>query len=192
MSRILYARVSTPEQHLARQLVESKKFDKVYEEKVSGKNTDERPKLKEMLEYVREGDVIEVESYNRLARNTRDLLEIVDTFSALGVVFISHKENIDTSTPQGRLMFTIFAGLAQFERECMLQRQAEGIAIAKAEGRYTGDQHKGRQKIMPDEVKFDEVYRRWKAGGITARKAMADLGMKPNTFYRRVKEFENA
>ena len=186
MARILYARVSTEEQNLARQLTEADCYDKVFMEKISGKNM-ERPELKAMLAYVRPGDVVEVESYSRLARSTKDLLEIVEKLDAMGVHFVSKKENIDTSTPQGRLMMTIFAGLAQFEREQMKQRQAEGIAIAKAEGKYTG-----RQPIRIDADKFALVYREWKAGKLTARQAMDMLALKPNTFYRRVKDYEAA
>lgn len=185
MARILYARVSTEEQNLARQLTEAENYDKVFMEKVSGKNM-ERPQLKAMLAYVRKGDVLEVESYSRLARSTKDLLEIVERLDGMGVHFVSKKENIDTSTPQGRLMLTIFAGLAQFEREQTKERQAEGIAIAKANGVY-----KGRKPIDIDADKFDVVYREWKADKLTARKAMEMLDLKPNTFYRRVKEYEN-
>lgn len=185
MARILYARVSTEEQNLARQLTDARNYDKVFMEKVSGKNM-ERPQLKAMLAYVRKGDVLEVESYSRLARSTKDLLEIVEKLDAMGVHFVSKKENIDTSTPQGRLMLTIFAGLAQFEREQTKERQAEGIAIAKANGVY-----KGRKPIDIDADKFDVVYREWKADKLTARKAMEMLDLKPNTFYRRVKEYEN-
>lgn len=185
MARILYARVSTEEQNLARQLIDAENYDKVFMEKVSGKNM-ERPQLKAMLAYVRKGDVLEVESYSRLARSTKDLLEIVEKLDAMGVHFVSKKENIDTSTPQGRLMLTIFAGLAQFEREQTKERQAEGIAIAKANGVY-----KGRKPIDIDADKFDVVYREWKADKLTARKAMEMLDLKPNTFYRRVKEYEN-
>lgn len=184
MARILYARVSTEEQNLARQLTDAENYDKVFMEKVSGKNM-ERPQLKAMLAYVRKGDVLEVESYSRLARSTKDLLEIVEKLDAMGVHFVSKKENIDTSTPQGRLMLTIFAGLAQFEREQTKERQAEGIAIAKANGVY-----KGRKPIDIDADKFDVVYREWKADKLTARKAMEMLDLKPNTFYRRVKEYE--
>lgn len=185
MARILYARVSTEEQNLARQLTEADNYDKVFMEKISGKNM-ERPQLKAMLAYVRKGDTLEVESYSRLARSTKDLLEIVEKLDELGVHFVSKKENIDTSTPQGRLMLTIFAGLAQFEREQSRERQAEGIAIAKAEGKY-----KGRKVITVDAKKFDVVYREWKADKLTARQAMEMLNLKPNTFYRRVKEYES-
>ncbi len=142
MARIKYIRVSTREQNTARQETDTEKFDRVYIEKASGKNAD-RPELKAMLDYVREGDIVEVESYSRIARNTQDLLNIVSKLSEKGVDFVSQKEKIDTSSPSGRLMLTIFAGLAQFERECLLERQAEGIAIAKREGRM------GRPEIQP-------------------------------------------
>lgn len=184
MAKVLYARVSTQEQNLARQLTDAADYDKIYIEKISGKNT-ERPQLQAMLAYLREGDVLEVESYSRLARNTKDLLEIVDQLTKKGVSFKSKKEDVDTSTPQGRFMLTIFAGLAELEREQTLQRQAEGIAIAKAEGKY-----KGRQPISVDEKEFEAAVKAWKAGKMTARAAMEKMKLKPNTFYRRVKELE--
>lgn len=112
MARIKYIRVSTREQNTARQEADMEKFDRVYIEKASGKNAD-RPELKAMLDYVREGDIVEVESYSRIARNTQDLLAIVGKLAEKGVDFVSQKEKIDTSTPSGRLMLTIFAGLAQ-------------------------------------------------------------------------------
>ena len=176
--------MSTEEQNLARQLVQQTEYDRVFVEKVSGKNMN-RPELKAMLEYVRKGDVVEVESYSRLARNTKDLLEIVDKLTAKGVSFISKKENIDTTTPAGKLMLTIFAGIYQFERENTLQRQREGIEIAQAEGKY-----RGRKAIEVDQAKFASVYKMWKAEELTARQAMEMLNLKPNTFYRRVKEYE--
>lgn len=186
MAIIGYVRVSTQEQNEDRQLtiMEQYKADKIFTEKISGKNTD-RPQLKKMLEYVREGDTLVIESYSRLARSTKDLINLVEQLKAKGVNLISSKENIDTSTPQGRLMFTIFAGLAEFERECTLQRQAEGIAEAKKRGVY-----KGRQRIEVDTDTFKCVYDEWKQGNITARTAMQKLGLSANTFYRRVKEYE--
>lgn len=186
--KIGYIRVSTEEQNTARQelLMEQLGADKVYIEKQSGKTAD-RKQLQEMLDFARAGDTIIVESYSRLARSTRDLLSIIDKLNANGVLFVSKKENIDTNTPGGRLMMTIFAGLYQFERENMLQRQSEGIAIAKGEGKY-----KGRQPIKLDDGMFTRVYGDWKAGNITARQAMQQLNLKANTFYRRVTEYEKS
>lgn len=186
MAIIGYVRVSTQEQNEDRQLtiMEQYKAEEIFMEKISGKNTD-RPQLKEMLKYVRKGDTLVIESYSRLARSTKDLINLVEQLKDKGVNLISAKENIDTSTPQGKLMFTIFAGLAEFERECTLQRQAEGIAEAKKRGVY-----KGRQRIEVDTDTFKRVYDDWKKGNITARAAMQKLGLSANTFYRRVKEFE--
>lgn len=182
MARIKYIRVSTQEQNTARQEQDLNQYDRVYIEKASGKNAD-RPELKAMLNYVREGDVVEVESYSRIARNTQDLLSIVSQLTEKGVDFVSQKEKIDTSSASGRLMLTIFAGLAQFERECLLERQAEGIAIAKQEGRM------GRPAITPNS-EFEGIVKEWKAGVMTAVEAMKRAGMTKATFYRKVKELE--
>lgn len=136
-----------------------------------------------MLDYVRAGDVVEVESYSRIARNTQDLLSIVSQLTEKGVDFVSQKEQIDTSSPSGRLMLTIFAGLAQFERECLLERQAEGIAIAKQEGRM------GRPPVKPSSD-FESIVKEWRAGRMTAVEAMKRAGMTKATFYRKVKEID--
>ncbi len=180
--KVAYIRVSTEGQNTARQEEAMKGLgvERCFIEKISGKNTD-RPQLKAMMDFVREGDSLIVESYSRLARSTHDLLEIVDALSKKGVAFVSLKENIDTTTPQGKLMLTIFAGLAQFERECLLQRQAEGIAIAKANGVY-----KGRKPVdTPDN--WEEVVEEWKSGKISAVEAMKKTGLTKATFYRMAK-----
>ena len=180
--KVAYIRASTEGQNTARQEEAMKGLgvERCFIEKISGKNTD-RPQLKAMMDFVREGDSLIVESYSRLARSTHDLLEIVDALSKKGVAFVSLKENIDTTTPQGKLMLTIFAGLAQFERECLLQRQAEGIAIAKANGVY-----KGRKPVdTPDN--WEEVIEEWKSGKITAVEAMKETGLTKATFYRMAK-----
>ena len=182
MARIGYVRVSTEEQNTARQEIQMQDVDKLYIEKVSGKST-QRPELKKMMEYIREGDTVVVESISRFARNTKDLLSLVEELTQKGVAFVSLKESIDTATPQGQFMLTVFGAMAQLERDCILQRQREGIAIAKAEGKY-----KGRQPIAVDEETFKQQCSLWRSGEITATEAMKRLNLKPNTFYRRVKE----
>ena len=156
--------------------------EKVYIDKMSGKNAD-RPALKEMLGFVRDGDTIVTSEISRLARNTKDLLNIVSELEEKGVVFKSNKEAIDTSTKMGRFLIMIFGAVAELERNYLLSRQKEGIRVAKMEGRY-----KGRKKI---EVKdFEEIYCLWKDKKISSKRAMELLNLKPNTFYRRVKEHE--
>ena len=136
--KIGYIRVSTQEQNIVRQeaLMESLGVDEVYIDRMSGKNTD-RPELKRMLEYVRRGDTVIVESISRFARNTRDLLELVEKLTTKGVEFVSQKESIDTTTPTGKFMLTVFGAVAELEREYILQRQREGIEIAKQQGKYS-------------------------------------------------------
>ena len=152
----------------------------VFIDRMSGKNTD-RPELKHMMSFVREGDTVIVESISRFARNTRDLLELVEQLTSKRVEFVSKKEAIDTTTPTGKFMLTVFGAVAELEREYILQRQKEGIAIAKENGVY-----KGRKPIVHPE--FDAVVHEWRSGKITAAEAMRRLDMKPSTFYRKVKK----
>ncbi|MGF7060129.1 recombinase family protein [Brassicibacter mesophilus] len=184
--KVGYIRVSTTEQNTERQkaIMEGLGVEKLYTDMLSGKNTD-RPQLNALLDFVREGDTVVVESYSRLARSTKDLLDLVEKLDQKKVQFISQKENIDTSTPQGRLMFTMFAGLAQFERECLLQRQREGIEIAKQQGKY-----KGRPKKSLDN--FLELYASVKNKEISISKASKLLGVSRSTFYRKMKEHEDS
>ena len=131
--KIGYVRVSTVEQHEERQIIELKEkanVERIYKDKLSGKNT-ERPQLRAMIDFAREGDTIYVSEFSRLARSTKDLLNIIQDLREKGVQVISLKENFDTSTPAGELAMTVFAAIATFERKIMLQRQAEGIAVAK-------------------------------------------------------------
>ena len=183
--RVGYVRCSTAEQNEARQLkmMEAQNAEKLFIDKASGKSTD-RPAFKKMMAFVRAGDTVVVESISRIARNTRDLLSIVAELTDKRVDFVSLKENIDTTTPQGRFMLTVFGALAELERESILERQREGIEIAKADCKY-----KGRQPVPVDEQQLRVVCKRWRAGKIPARAAMNELGLKPNTFYRRVREF---
>ena len=179
--KIGYIRISTTEQNTARQevLMRDLGVDQVYIDRMSGKNTD-RPELKRMMSFVRNGDVVIVESISRFARNTRDLLELIEQLAVKGVEFVSKKEAIDTSTPTGKFMLTVFGAVAELEREYILQRQREGIAVAKAAGIY-----KGRKPIEHPE--FDKVVRQGREGRFTAVEAMKRLDMKPSTFYRKVK-----
>lgn len=148
-----YIRVSTIEQNPDRQYSDLKKYkiDKFFEEHASGKNT-ERPVLNEMLNFIREGDTLFIESFSRLARNTADLLNIIETLKNKNVKIISQKENLDTGSPTGKMMITMIGAIATFERELILERQKEGIAIAKAAGKY-----KGRKKILPP-TNFETLY----------------------------------
>lgn len=182
--RVFYVRCSTVEQNEARQLkmAEEQNAEKLFIDKASGKNRD-RAAFKEMMAFVRAGDVVIVESISRIARNTRDLLGIVSELTEKGVEFVSLKENMDTTTPQGRFMLTVFGALAELERESILERQREGIEIAKSEGKY-----KGRKPVEFNETQFKTVCAKWRAGEMTATAAMREVGLKPNTFYRRVKE----
>ena len=141
MSNIAYIRVSTEDQNTSRQeeLFKDYKIDRFYIEKVSGKNIKDRPELQKMMDYVRDSDIVLVESISRFGRSLQDLLNLINQLNEKGVQFKSIKEgDIDTTTPTGKLVFSIFASLAEFERETIRQRQAEGIAIAKKKGVYKG------------------------------------------------------
>ena len=181
---IAYIRVSTAEQNESRQIEGLKKYkiDKIFEEKVSAKDMN-RTQLKAMLEFAREGDKIYIWDFSRLARSTKDLLEIVECIEKKGINLISIKENLDTNTATGKLMLTMIGAINEFERANLLERQREGILIAKKKGKF-----KGRKPIdYPKE--WDSVYAKWKRREITAGKAMELLDLKRNTFYKLVKNF---
>lgn len=160
-------------------------IDRIFEEKISGKDTN-RPQLQEMIKFAREGDTVYVESFSRLARNMLDLLTIIDQLSKRNVGFISLKENIDTTTPAGRLQLNVFGAIYQFERECSKERQREGIDLALAENRPYG---RPRTVIITDE--FVTAYKQWKSGAITATKAIELSKTSRAGFYKLVKEIEN-
>ena len=182
---IAYIRVSTVDQNEDRQVkaMEKEDIEKYFTEKVSAKDTN-RPSLTEMLEFARAGDTIVVQDFSRLARSTQDLLSIVKQLEAKGVKLKSIKENLDTNTSTGKLMLTMIGAINEFERANMLERQREGIAIAKNKGAY-----KGRKEIEKPEG-WSEVYKQWKSRELTANKAMELLGLKRNTFYKLVKDSE--
>lgn len=182
--KVGYVRISTKEQNTARQdlLMQKLEVERVFTDKVSGKNQ-ERPELHKMMDFIREGDSLTVESISRFARNTRDLLDLTATLEEKKVQFISQKESIDTSTPTGKFMLAVFGALAELERDNILERQAEGIAIAKAEGRMNG-----RPKKAADT--FEAVYLDVKAGKLSATAAAKQIGVSRSTWYRKAREYE--
>ena len=182
-----YIRVSSREQNSARQefIMSSLGVDKIFIDRLSGKDT-KRPELQKMLEYVREGDTLIVESFSRLARSTRDLLDIIDSLDKKGVQFKSQKEQIDTTTPTGKFFLTVLAALSELERSVLLERQREGIECAKAAGKY-----RGGVKKYTDWEKFAKLYKKWKNEEITAVEFQKRIGMTAPTFYRRVKQYES-
>lgn len=184
--KVGYIRVSAIDQNTESQksLLGNVGMDKVFEEKLSGKNTD-RPQLQAMLDYVREGDTVYVKDLSRLARNTKDLLYIVEYLNQKRVGLFSIKENIDTSTNFGKLMLTFLGAIYEFERANLLERQRDGIAVAKKQGKY-----KGRKKV-PKPANFKEVYQKWINRQITSISAIRELNISEYAFYKFVRE-ENA
>ena len=181
---VFYARCSTANQNIQRQLETAKEVnaEKIFIDKKSGKNTD-RPELKAMLNFVREGDQVIVSDISRLARSTKDLLNIIEQLTEKGVEFKSRKEAIDTTTPQGKFVLSVFGALAELERETILQRQREGIEIVKAEGKY-----KGRKRLELDEKELTRLCKEWREGKRSALSICKQLNCSSQTFYRRVKE----
>ena len=185
--RVAYVRVSTVDQNEARQVEALEKHDieRWYTEKISGKDT-KRPKLQEMLNFVREGDTVYIHDLSRLARNTKDLLTIVENLNSRGVDLVSNKENIDTRTPVGKLMLTMVSAFYEFERASLRERQLEGIALAKREGRYTG----GHKKRIPDDVWQMNVFL-YERREITKKEFAERIGVSRPTLDRMLHEREH-
>ena len=180
---IAYIRVSTVDQNTASQKEAMKniEIDRFFEEKISAKNTN-RPELQKMLEYARNPDTVYVKDFSRLARSTKDLLGIVEGLTEKGVRLVSLKENLDTNTPTGKLMLTVIGAIYEFERANLLERQREGIAVAKREGRYKG------RKAVEKPANWAEVYSKWKTRKLSGREAMQLLNLKETTFYKFIRE----
>lgn len=187
--KVGYIRVSTEEQNTIRQeiLMKDLGVERVYMDKASGKSRTGRPQLEAMMDFVREGDVVIVESISRFARSTRDLLTLVEQLTEKGVGFVSQKESIDTNTPQGKFMLTVFGAMAELEREQTLQRQREGIAVAKAAGKY-----KGRKPIEIEDSLVKSVHDQWYKREITTSHAVKLLNVSSRTFYRRMWDYEDS
>ena len=182
--RVAYVRVSTVEQNEARQLeaLEKHNIEKWYIEKVSGKDTN-RPKLQEMLDFVREGDTVYIHDFSRLARSTKDLLEILEELTGKGVALVSNKENLDTSTSTGKLMLTVIAAINEFERQNLLERQKEGIEIAKREGKFKGGQVK-----QIDDAAFNAAYEKYKNRELNKTQFAAALKISRPTLDKLLKD----
>ena len=179
-----YVRVSTKQQNEARQIEALKKYniDKWYIEKESGATMD-RPKMLEMLRSLKSGDTVYISDFSRLARNTYDLLCIAEDLEHNGVNLVSDKEGLDISTASGKLMITIIAAVNEFERNITLERQAEGIVIAKAKGVYKG----GKPKQIDEEL-FTENLMRYRNGEITKTEFSSALGVSRPTLDKILKK----
>ena len=186
MANIAYVRVSTVEQNETRQIeaLEKHGIDKWFTEKVSAKDAN-RPQLQSMIDYVREGDTVYIHDFSRLARSTKDLLGIVETLEKKGVALVSNKESLDTGTPTGKLMLTVIAAIYEFERANMLERQREGIEIAKREKKF-----KGRKPINIDikSDKFMELHERYMQRKITKVEMAQELNISRPTLDKLLKE----
>lgn len=171
-----YVRVSAADQNEARQLEALGDVDRLFSEKVSGKNVDDRMQLKEMLAYVREGDKVRVKSPDRLARSTTDLLALVEQLKSKSVAleFVDNPA-LNTDTPQGEFMLTVLAAISQLERKTIRERQAEGIAIAKRKGVY-----ERALKLCPEQI---EEARQRVAADVPKAKVARDLGVSRQTLY---------
>lgn len=185
MSKAAYVRVSTAEQNEARQreALAVRGIDKWFIEKASGKNTD-RSEFQKMLDWVREGDTIYIHDLSRIARSTKDLLDLLDVLREKGVALVSDKESIDTSTATGKLLVTMVAAINEFERANLLERQREGIAIARREGKY-----KGRKAVtVPD---LPRHYERWQRREVSKAALARELGISRPTLDRLFSDYNN-
>lgn len=184
MANLAYVRVSSADQNEMRQVeaIKAHNIDKWFLEKISGKDL-QRPQLQAMLDYMRENDVVYVHDLSRLARSTKDLLSLLDLMRCKKVELVSLKESLDTSTPAGKLMVTVISAINEFERSNLLERQAEGIAIAKASGKY-----KGRSRIKVKN--FDEYYSLYMSRKISKAGLAKHLGVSRPTIDRLIREHE--
>ncbi len=176
-----YARVSTQQQDFSRQLdmLQGYNCNEILTEKITGTKAD-RPELNRIKDKVREGDTLIVESFSRLGRSTRDLIELVEWFENKGVKIISIKENFDTTTPQGKLMLTVFEAFSQFERDLIAQRTKEGLASARARGRQGG-----RPRVKDKSI--EKALKLYNSRDYSIKEIVEMTGVSQATLYRYLK-----
>jgi DNA invertase Pin-like site-specific DNA recombinase len=181
MARYAYVRVSSIDQNESRQLDTMNALEippeNIFMEKLSGKDA-HRPQLQALLAALKPGDIVTVDSISRFARNTRDLLDLVERLTQSGAEFISLKEALDTTTPTGRFMLTIFGAVAELERGYLLERQAEGIAAARARGKHLG------RPIKKPPASFARLVKRWERKDIKLESVLNECGVCPATYYK--------
>ena len=180
--KIAYARVSTNQQDLARQLdmLESYGYDKLITEKFTG-TTKKRDGLEELLKWVESGDTIVVESISRLGRNTLDILQLIEDFDKKGINFVSLKENIDGNTPSGKAMVGMFAVMAQLERDLLVQRVQEGLTASKKRGKKLG-------RPQADSSTVQQALGYYDTGNYTVAEIIKLTGISQGTLYRKINE----
>lgn len=183
MSNVAYIRVSTLEQNEARQreALEARDIDRWFIDKRSGKDTD-RPEFQNMMQWIRDGDTLFIHDLSRLARSTKDLLEILEVLERKGVALISNKESIDTGTATGKLIVTVIAAINEFERANLLERQREGIEIAKRQGKY-----RGRKSIKIHNI--GEQYERYMRREVSKAQLARELRISRPTVDRLFREY---
>lgn len=176
-----YARVSTEDQNLDRQvdMLTQKNVDMMFTEKMSGTKKS-RPELDRLLSLLEAGDTVIVESLSRLGRSTKNLIELVEFFQEKGVHLVSLKESIDTSTPSGKLLFTLMSAIAQFERDTIEERTREGLNAARARGRVGGRPRTKKEKI-------NKALRLYATGEYTLKEIEEITDVKKSTLYRYMK-----
>lgn len=182
---IAYIRVSTTAQNDDRQYAAMEKLniEKYFSEKVSGKNAD-RPELQAMLDFVREGDTVYIHDFSRLARSTKDLLDITNRLESKGVALKSIKENLDTSTPTGKLMLTMIGAINEFELATIHERQKEGIAIAREKGKYAG-----RKSAKVAKEEWDNFYTSYLNHNISKARLAQILGVSRPTLDKLIERY---
>lgn len=181
-----YGRISTHGQNDSRQVKSLLDYGisekDIFIDEISGSKF-ERPKLNDMLSRLREGDAVVITSLDRLGRSTVDLIELSNKLNDMGVNLISLKETIDTSTPQGRFFFRTMASMAEFERELINERRAEGMAIAKANGNVGGRPRVNQEVIESAMALYD-------AGGMSVSAICRSVGITRATFYNYLKKYQ--